>query len=378
MKKTICIIRSNAVDPDSRVEKEAATLKKLGYRVIILAWDRSSNHKLAHEYINVYDEKIDIFRLGYKAKFGAGMKSLIPYLKFQCGQFKWLIKNKEEIDAIHACDFDTALFSCLANCFMKKKYVFDIFDFICGNPQNLIEKIVKKIQLEIINKSDATIICTEKRKEQIKLSHPKILEIIHNTPMISGERRKIELKCQDIDRKIKVVYVGILQDFRLLKEITSVLKNNSQYEFHIGGFGKYEEFFRIQSKNCNNIVFHGKLSYEDTLKLEYQSDIMLAIYDPSIENHYYAAPNKFYESLMLGKPLMMVKGTGMSEYIEKYKIGTLIEYTGESFMEGLETLVLKKTDWQIMGKKMQEIYIKEFSWDVMGKRLARLYSNIFE
>ena len=34
---------------------------------------------------------------------------------------------------------------------------------------------------------------------------------------------------------------------------------------------------------------------------------MTAIYDPNISNHYYAAPNKFYEALMLGKPLIMVK-----------------------------------------------------------------------
>ena len=41
MIKKIVIARSNAVEPDSRVEKEANSLAKAGYDVTILAWDRS-------------------------------------------------------------------------------------------------------------------------------------------------------------------------------------------------------------------------------------------------------------------------------------------------------------------------------------------------
>ena len=55
--KKVCIIRSNPVRPDSRVEKEAWTLKKNGYDVHILAWDRSTNIRETNDFVNVADCK---------------------------------------------------------------------------------------------------------------------------------------------------------------------------------------------------------------------------------------------------------------------------------------------------------------------------------
>lgn len=43
MKRKIVIVRSNPVDPDSRVEKEANSLVKAGYDVSLLVWDRDNN-----------------------------------------------------------------------------------------------------------------------------------------------------------------------------------------------------------------------------------------------------------------------------------------------------------------------------------------------
>lgn len=376
MRKTICFIRSNPVDPDSRVEKEAATLKKSGYNVLILAWDRNSDHKCRQEFIEVYGEKIEIYRIGHKAAFGAGMKSIIPYLRFQIDQLIWLIRNRNRIDAIHSCDFDTALFSTFANFFIRKKYVFDIFDFICGNPKNLFEKLIKRVQLSIINKSDATIICTEKRRQQIALAKPKKIVIIHNTPITNSS--ELVRESNNLYGVLKIVYVGILQDHRLLLEISNYIKDNPQYELHVGGFGKYEEYFRKLSDNYRNIYFYGKLPYDKTIELETECDIMLAIYDPSIENHVYAAPNKFYESLMLGKPVIMVKGTGMSEYVEEYGIGVTIDYSTLGFQKGLEQISCNINNWNDISIKMKKLYDTEFNWRIMENRLLEMYYQLFD
>lgn len=88
--KRIVMIRSNPVDPDSRVEKEAWSLTKEGFDVHILAWDRSEDYVEKNDFIDVLNVKIPITRFGHKAQFGAGMKSLIPYLAFQLSVHKWL------------------------------------------------------------------------------------------------------------------------------------------------------------------------------------------------------------------------------------------------------------------------------------------------
>lgn len=233
---------------------------------------------------------------------------------------------------------------------------------------------MKKAQYKIINKADATIICTEERKQQISGSKPRNLTVIHNTPSkYQITDVSVEFNCSD---KVRLVYVGILQDYRLLKEIVEAVSESDSIELHIGGFGKYESFIQSMSEKFNNIYFYGLMSYSDTLALENKCDIMLAIYDPSIDNHFYAAPNKFYESLMLGKPVIMVKNTGMSGVVSQNDIGVLIDYSKESFISGVNELIDRKSQWQVMKERMKKLYREQYSWDEMERRLLELYAGL--
>ncbi|MBO5413811.1 MAG: glycosyltransferase family 4 protein [Clostridia bacterium] len=372
----VVIIRSNPVKPDSRVEKEAYSLINHGYNVKILCWDRDSDHDLRRETISVGNKRIPVFRLGFKAGFGQGFRNIIPFLKFQIAMTKWLKRNLNEYDVIHACDFDTAFFSNRISKKYNKKFIFDIFDFLGGDANTILKKIEIQLQRKLINNSDATIICTEERIHQIEGTKPKKLVVIHNTPSIV-QMPKIELKNNNMNNNcIKVVYVGILQDFRLLIELSNYFKNNKHIELHIGGFGKYHNYFKMLGDEYENIHYYGRLKYEDTLALENNCDIMLAIYDPTLENHRYAAPNKFYEALMLGKPLIMAKGTGMSEVVAKNDLGEIIDYSEVGFAKGLEKLIERKNEWEKMSLKMREIYSQDYDWNEMEKRLIELYTNI--
>ena len=80
---SVCIIRSNPVRPDSRVEKEAWSLVKAGYDVHILAWDRDTDIEESSDFVHVVDVDIPITRLGYRASYGEGTKNLKAYLSFR-------------------------------------------------------------------------------------------------------------------------------------------------------------------------------------------------------------------------------------------------------------------------------------------------------
>ncbi|MGM0877160.1 MAG: glycosyltransferase family 4 protein [Bacillota bacterium] len=372
----IIFVRSNPVDPDSRVEKEVNSLVKAGYKVEILAWDRSSKYSIKESYVKLESGNVKINRFGIPASYGGGMrKNLWPLIQFQMSVFSWLFKNKNRYDVIHACDFDTAFISNKVAQQLKKKFVYDIFDYYVdafGVPNKLKKYIVYQDHA-IINTADAVIICTDKRREQIKGTSPKKLVVIHNTPANLGTGfQKFYLN----PNKTKLVYVGVLGNGRFIREIVEIVKRNPQYEFHIGGFGEYEEYLEAVAKEYSNIYFYGKLPYHKTLELENSCDIMTAIYDPNIPNHYYAAPNKFYEGLMLGKPLIMAKNTGMDDVIAKYRLGEVIEYTTESLEGAIEKLVERKSEWSKISETMQSLYHNEYSWTSMEKQLLDLYEGI--
>lgn len=373
----IVIIRSNPVKPDSRVEKEAWTLMNAGHKVRILAWDRESDHKPIDGNIMVLGCEIPITWLGHKAGYAEGMKSLKSFLKFQISMRKWLKKNSSEYDVVHACDYDTAILSYGIVKRRHKKFVFDIFDMLFSNPKSILQKIVYSLQIHVINKADATIICTEERSSQIKGSTPRNLIVIHNTPIEEQKNTDVDL-CLSANAEVtKLVYVGILQDNdRLLREIAECCSERSDVEFHVAGFGQLEEYFSFMAEKYKNIIFYGKVPYDVGLSLEEQCDIMMAVYNPVSENNRNAAPNKFYEALMLGKPLLITKEMIMGKTIESNRIGVLVDYSKKGFEVALDELISRKNEWRDMHDRMQKLYHDVYNWDAMAERLSNMYNQL--
>lgn len=372
----VVFLRSNPVDPDSRVEKEVNSLIQAGYEVEIVAWDRDAKYNIKESYITLEIDKVKVYRFGIPATFGGGIrKNLRPLILFQIKLYYWLYKNKNNYDIIHACDFDTAYTALKAAKKFDKKFVYDIFDYYVdafGVPKYL-KKFIENKDHKIINSADGLIICTEKRMEQIKGTTPKVLAVIHNTPAnIIKDSDKLNLE----KSKVKLVYVGVLGSGRFIKEIAEIVKDNMKYEFHIGGFGEYEQYFEEMSNKYNNIIYYGKLPYKKTLELENSCDIMMAIYDPKVPNHYYAAPNKFYEALMLGKPLIMAKNTGMDDVVSKYEIGEVIDFRPENLKAAMDRLAERKNKWSEISLRMKNIYEQEYEWSKMEKCLLELYEEI--
>ncbi|MGM0777904.1 MAG: glycosyltransferase family 4 protein [Bacillota bacterium] len=372
----IVFMRSNPVSPDPRVEKEVGSLSKNFENIHVLAWDRSEKYPQKDQSLYVGKNSCQITRFGIPATYGGGFKTnLLPLISFQVKLFNWLYRNKNSYDVIHACDFDTALIGYICAKLFRKKVVYDMFDCVTSpfHGPKLVGSMVERIDTAIMNRVNALIICTEKRKKQITKSSPKKLAVIHNTPSMENmQQGKIPLKAN----KIKIVYVGVLSGGRFIEQLIDVVIKNPRYELHIGGFGLLENKIKQIADENENIIFYGKLPYEKTIALEHSCDIMTAIYNPEVSNHFFAAPNKFYEALMLGKPLIMVKNTGMSEIVEEYKIGEVIDYNVESLENAIASLVNRKDDWPEISRKMKQLYNKYYSWDEMERRLVELYRNL--
>ena len=376
--KRVILLRSNPVNPDPPVEKAALALLNAGCHVRIIGWDRDADYGLKKDLLQLSSYEVEVIRFGIKAQFSGGIKkNLLPLFLFLVRLGTWLIKNRTTYDIIHAFDFDTGFIASGCAKRFHKKLVYHILDYYVashGLRKTVLEKPVCKLENSIINGADATIICTEKRREQIAGSVPKRLAVIHNTPSAT-QVKQCDHKTQQTGR-IKIVYVGILEPSRLLREIAAVVAEYNELELHVAGFGTLEAFFIEQAQIHENIYYYGRLTYDHTLSLENECDIMLAIYDPAIDNHRFAAPNKFYESLMLGKPVIMARGTGMSELVEENGIGELIEFSKEGFADGVKRLIERKEEWPLIGNKMKEIYWNQYCWDEMERRLIQLYTDL--
>ena len=380
MKNRVVLIRSNPVSPDPPVEKVADALIENGYVVTVVGWDRNCKFEKT-ENLSLEHGTVKIVRFGIPAMFDGGIKkNFFPLAKFQFRLYSWLKKHESEYDIIHSFDFDTGF---MANKIAKKhnkQLIYHILDFYIDShdiPSDFLRSKVKKAEFAVINNANVTIICTEKRHEQIEGAKPKKIVIVHNTPKAVNQ----ELEDEDFfkirnNARCKIVYVGILANTRFLREIIRFVKSDERFEFHIGGFGVMENEIAEAAEKCERIFYYGKLPYDKTLALEQVCDIMTAIYDPEVPNHRFAAPNKFYESLMLGKPIVMAHNTGFDEVIEKNRIGCLIDFSEKGLSDGLNQLIYHKNEWTAMSERMKQLYKEQYSWTEMKKRILKLYMGL--
>ena len=378
----IVLLRTNGCRPDPRVEKEVNSLLTLpDHRIKGICWDRDGRRGTFLENLEVDNGRVPIIRFGVPASWGGGMReNFFPMLRFEWKLFRWLMVHYREYDTIHACDLLTGLPAWLPCRLFHKKMVYDIFDYYAATqhgPEKLLS-IFRKLENGIINCADVTILCSEKRREQISGSRPRKLVVLHNAPGSSQILNcgNSTFTAQGNPERTRIVYVGNLVDDRFVMKALACAKNLPEVEFHIGGFGVLEDQIRKMAEKHENIFFYGRLAYQDVLALERQCHIVLALYDPAVPNHAYAAPNKFYEALALGKPLVMFHNTGMDAVVEQQDIGIVCEATEAGLQEAFRTLIARKAEWQRMSAVMQRLYQLEYSWDIMGQRLCQLYKDI--
>ncbi|SEH64562.1 Glycosyltransferase involved in cell wall bisynthesis [Ruminococcus flavefaciens] len=364
----IVYTRSSTIYDDSRASKEISAFLEAGYKVIVLGWDRN---KLAVEKCK---ELFKEYNNSIKFRFYSGNegKNKINKILSRINWNKWLKKQLyaiKNIDIIHSCDYDTG--AVVRKFALKKhiKYVYDIFDYyIDAHPvPAFMRDIIEKDEIRTINDSEATIICTEERREQIKKSSPKKVLVIHNSP----EVEEIE-PCVEI---YDYVYCGSLFGGRLIKEILDFYPKNSDLKFVFAGYGEFAEYAQKLDTRYDNFTFLGSIPYSEVLDIEQQAKVISAIYEPTIRNHQLCAPNKFYEALALGKPVIACKGTGIDKIVEKNRIGISIDYSAENFYDALRNLLNDENERKKIRIIARNVYDKKYKWSLMKKQLLGAYKD---
>lgn len=311
----VVILRTQDICSDSRVLKYEKILKQNNINYLIIGWDRL-NQGISREN-TVYCR--------YTAGYQKRIKGIWGRVKYNFFILKWLLINFSSYRNIHACDLDTVLPSILMRMF-NKKVIFDIFDWFSDEMRTgniYIDKLINFIEKKAVIISDLIIICEEDRKKQMDVNPKKYL-VIRNMPNEVYVKNKF---CDKGDDKIIISYVGGLVEHRGIIELLDFIKRNNQFILKIAGFGneKIVSYVKELSLTCNNIEFYGKVNYDQALNIMSNSNIIYGMYYISNHNHKYAAPNKFYESLMLGVPLLTNKGTMLADMVKKYKTGYIID-----------------------------------------------------
>ena len=372
-RQRVLICRSNPIAPDPRLEKVALTLSGAGYVVKLLGWDRTGELPESEQVAGV-----DCYRLRIMAAFGSGMGNFGPLMRWQWGLLRWMIRNKDEFDLIHACDFDTVLPALFCKWIFGKKVIYDIFDFYADHLRatpKWVKGLIRAADRWAIQKVNGLILTDEARLEQIGNIRPAHWTVIYNTPQDLKENIKTQVSPQT-STVLRLVYVGLLQVERGLLDVLSILKDHPNLQLDLAGFGGDEKYILDQAQEMPNVHWHGRIAYPQALELTSAADVVLALYDPALPNHRYASPSKLFEALMFGKSVIVARDTHIDEIVSQEECGLVVTYGDRNDLE--KALVKLQQDdhfRQQLGENGRRAYEQRYNWGKMETRLLQLYAH---
>ena len=307
----------------------------------VIAWNRNGTAR-PDEHITFYERR---------AEYGKRLANIPNKLGWMLFAMKQIWHHRKDCVAIHACDIDGILPALAVGKPLGKKVIFDIFDWISSlTGKGVVYSLVEFLQNFCYRHSDAVILCEEERKAQAKSTNDTIF-IVPNIPdgKTAFDPDALEKTQADLDNYEYVVsYVGVFDRDRGLENLVEAVSQCPNVKLNIAGFGVLDELIRGYADRFENITYWGRVEYAVGQAIQKNASMIAAMYHLTSPLHKYAAPNKYYESLVLGVPMITTENTLVGSKTARYDTGFVLDETGESLLALLRSPDLKA---QIAAKK---------------------------
>src|SRR6185312_3246017 len=158
-------------------------------------------------------------------------------------------------------------------------------------------------------------------RHSVVVGNWKRLADFARTPEQNQEvRRRLEIP----ERAMAVVCITQLLKDRKIDELLAAVEENPDVYVIIGGKGILEERIREAAAINPRIKFVGFVSGRQIADYTCAADVVYYGFDPANPNARFSAPNKLYEALTAGRPLITGDFGEIAEVVRQAKCGLVL------------------------------------------------------
>jgi len=189
-----------------------------------------------------------------------------------------------------------------------------------------------------------------------------------------------EINPEKIMNKEKLVigYIGAVAYYSSLKALFEACNNIENVEIVIAGKGPDSEKVENEAKKYKNVKVLGRYNYEqDISRLYSMVDVVYSLYNVDNYNVKLLLPNKLYEAIVCGKPIIVAKDTYLEEYVKELGVGFSAPYKDVDALKALiEDIYNNREKLSDISRKCMEIrnnYFYETVEEEFLKWLEQIY-----
>jgi glycosyltransferase involved in cell wall biosynthesis len=326
----------------------AKELIKNGYRVTMLA-HRNLSHKHIKKALPVEIEDVDGIRVIYIRNAYSNEMSIPArawsFLKFMFKSIRYAL-NEKNVDLVISTSTPlTVAVPALLRKFLKKtRYVFEVRDLWPEVPiqmgairSSLMIKLLRKFEELTYKQADHVIALSPGMQDGVvkyipfekTTMIPNMAKIDQFWPRPSNTDliRNLKLK----ENSFKVIYFGQLGESNAIEYILKAIdlfnkSRNKDVEFIFIGHGRYYKVISeyIKSTKCDNVHLFERKPMSEISEIVNFCDISLVTFSniPILATN---SPNKLFDSLSAGKPIIVNSPGWTKEMVERYECGIFVD-----------------------------------------------------
>ena len=236
----------------------------------------------------------------------------------------------------------------------------------------ILERISIRFADEIFVVSDSIAQWYQKEYSLRKIHVIKNFPLAPPGPIPSSNRLR---KALSIDKNdLLFLFQGGLtreRNIPLLLDVFSQSVREKQIVFM--GFGPLENTVRDYSQRFKNIHFHPAVPVEQVLLYTSSADVGVSLTDASCLNHIYSLPNKVFEYILAGVPILVSDFPEMGRLIDDFQFGWKVAAEPTAVIQKIAEISRKG----LQQKKINLLKCrKSFAWENEATKLLNVYSRL--
>ncbi len=366
--KTIVVSVTNDLVTDNRVHKVCSSLVKFGYSVILIG--RKLPNSLP---MNQRSYKTIRMRLFFK-------KGICFYAEYNIRLFFLLLFTKA--DVLLANDLDSLPANFVAGRIKNKPLVFDSHEYFTEVPELIhrprVQKVWKNIEQFIVPKIKNAYTVCDSIADLFKQEYGTDFKVVRNVPLARNEITIPDDKKIKDTRKI-ILYQGALNIGRGLPQLLDTMQYVEGALLLIAGDGDIAEELKSQAaklKLNDKVRFLGKLPLEEVNLITKQAHLGLSIEEDMGLNYRFALPNKLFDYIQAGVPVMVSNLPEMAKIVSQHKLGTILQSHDPKTMATTITEALTNSDVRKVWKENLQKAANEFIWEKEELILKEIFDNL--
>jgi len=376
---------------DVRSLRSGTTLLQEGYDVSIIdiEHDRSQPIKEEIRGIHIRHLVIPTWHSSRRSQFKFFITSLRTFIL----SVIWLIQSRADI--YHATELNALPACCIAAALRWKPLVYEAYELHIPYPETSIAfwrrcgKLIMRLLAIILPRCAGVIATTPLYAEEMKKNfHLNEVTLVRNIPPYTIVEKKDLLRHHlGLGPEARIaLYQGRLQRNRGIDKVIRAAAFLEPNNFIvIIGHGP-DKVLQAQLKDL--IVSEGVADrviiippipvYEDLLDWTASADLGLILYTPSYSLAVkLILPNKLFEYIMAGVPVLATQLDAVEEVIERYNVGRIVQSIEPRDIGAAINSILADSDTLAsMSRNAFEAAKCDLHWEKEGVQVVRLYKSI--